>query len=39
VYKLLAGKPEGKNSLGRPRHRWVNNVKMDIAEIGWDGVA
>jgi hypothetical protein len=29
-------KPEGKRPLGRPRHRWVNNVKMDLREIGWD---
>jgi hypothetical protein len=37
VYKILVGKPEGKRPLGRPRHRWVNNIKMDIGEIGWDG--
>jgi hypothetical protein len=30
------GKPEGKRSLGRPRRRWVDNIKMDIREIGWD---
>jgi hypothetical protein len=30
------GKPERKRSLGRPRHRWVNNIKMDLREIGWD---
>jgi hypothetical protein len=32
------GKPEGKRSLGRPRRRWVNDIKMDLREIGWDGV-
>jgi hypothetical protein len=31
------GKPEGKRPLGRPRHRWVNNIKMDLREIGWGG--
>jgi hypothetical protein len=38
VYRLLVGKPEGKNPLGRPRHRWVDNNKMDLLEIGWGGV-
>jgi hypothetical protein len=32
------GKPEGKRPTGRPRSRWVDNIKMDIREIGWDGV-
>jgi hypothetical protein len=32
------GKPEGKRQLGRPRRRWVNNIKMDLRGIGWDGV-
>jgi hypothetical protein len=32
------GKPEGKRPLGRPRHRWVDNIKMDLREIGWAGV-
>jgi hypothetical protein len=31
-------KPEGKRSLGRPRRRWVDNIKMDLGEIGWGGV-
>jgi hypothetical protein len=31
------GKPEGKRPLGRPRHRWVDNIKMYLGEIGWDG--
>jgi hypothetical protein len=29
-------KPEGKRPLGRPRRRWVDNIKMDLREIGWD---
>jgi hypothetical protein len=32
------GKPEGKRPLGRPRRRWVNNIKMDHREIGWYGM-
>jgi hypothetical protein len=35
---LLAGKPEGKRTLGRPRRGWVDNIKMDLVEIGWGGV-
>jgi hypothetical protein len=35
AYRLLLGKPEGKRSLGRPRLRWVDIIKMDL---GWDGV-
>jgi hypothetical protein len=38
VYRLLVGKPEGKRPIGRPRHRWVDNIKMDLLEIGWGGV-
>jgi hypothetical protein len=30
--------PEGKRPLGRPRRRWVDNIKMDLREIGWDGM-
>jgi hypothetical protein len=37
VYRVLAGRPEGKEPLGRPRHRWENNIKIDIREIGIDG--
>jgi hypothetical protein len=33
VYRLLVGKPEGKRPLGRPRRRWMNNIKMDLLEI------
>jgi hypothetical protein len=32
--RLLVGKPEGKRPLGRPRHRWIDNIKMDLSEIG-----
>jgi hypothetical protein len=32
----LVGKPEGKRPLRRPRCRWVDNIKMDVREIGWD---
>jgi hypothetical protein len=35
VCGTLVGKPEGKRPLGRPRHRWVDNIKMDLSEIGW----
>jgi hypothetical protein len=38
AYSILVGKPEGKRPLGRPRSRWVDNIKMDLREIGWDGV-
>jgi hypothetical protein len=37
VYRILVGKPEGKRPLGRPRRSWVDNIKMDLREIGWDG--
>jgi hypothetical protein len=37
-YRILVAKPEGKIPLGRPRRRWVNNIKMDLREIGWDGM-
>jgi hypothetical protein len=38
AYRILVGKPEGKRPLGRPKRRWVDNIKMDLREIGWDGV-
>jgi hypothetical protein len=38
AYRILVGKPEGKTPLGRPRRRWVDNIKMDLREIGWYGV-
>ena len=34
VHKVLVGKPEGKRSLGRPRRRWEDNIKMDLEEVG-----
>jgi hypothetical protein len=34
VYRVLAGKSEGKRPLGRPRHRWEDNIKMDLQEVG-----
>jgi hypothetical protein len=34
VYGLLVGKPEGKRPLGRPRRRWIDNIKTDLLEIG-----
>jgi hypothetical protein len=37
AYRILVGKPEGKRPLGRTRRRWVDNIKMDLGEIGWDG--
>jgi hypothetical protein len=44
VYRLLVGKPERKRPLRRPRHRWVDNIKIDIVQIGlgdldWIGLA
>jgi hypothetical protein len=38
AYRILVGKPEGNRPLGRPRRRYVNNIKMDLGEIGWDGM-
>jgi hypothetical protein len=35
AYRTLVGKSEGKRPLGRPRRRWVDNIKMDFREIGW----
>jgi hypothetical protein len=37
-YKILVGKPEGKKPLGRPRRRWENSTRMDLREIGWEGL-
>jgi len=44
VYRVLVGKPEGKRPLGRPRRRWVGNIRMDLREVGcgymdWIGLA
>jgi hypothetical protein len=38
AYRLLVGKPEGKRSLGRPRRRWVDNIRMNLGEVGWGDV-
>jgi hypothetical protein len=38
VYRILVGNPEGKRPLGRPKRRWVDNIKMDLREMGWDGM-
>ena len=38
VYRVLVGKPEGKRLLGRPRRRWVDNIKMDLQEVGYGGM-
>jgi hypothetical protein len=38
AYRLLVGKPEGKRPLGRPRRRWVDDIRMDLGETVWDGV-
>jgi hypothetical protein len=35
---ILVGKSDGKRPLGRPRRRWVDNIQIDLREIGWDGV-
>jgi hypothetical protein len=35
AYRILVGKPEGKRPLGRPRRRWVDDVKMNLRKIGW----
>jgi hypothetical protein len=37
VYRILVGRPEGKRPLGRSRHRWEDNIKLDLREIGIDG--
>jgi hypothetical protein len=38
AYKILVGKPGGKRPLGRSRRRWLDNIKMDLREVGWRGV-
>jgi hypothetical protein len=38
AYRLLVGKPEGKRPLGRPRRRWVDNIRMDLGEVRWSDV-
>jgi len=44
AYRVLVGKPEGKRQMGRPRRRWVDNIRMDLQEVGcgyvdWIGLA
>ena len=44
MYRVLLGKPEGGRPMGRPRRRWVNNIRMDLQEVGcvymdWIGLA
>jgi hypothetical protein len=38
AYTLFVGKPEGRSPLGRPIRRWVDNIRMDLVEVGWDNV-
>jgi hypothetical protein len=38
AYKLLVGKPEGRSPLGRPTRSWVDNIRMDLVEVGWGDV-
>jgi hypothetical protein len=38
AYRILVEKPEGKRTLGRPKRRWVDNIKMDLREIEWYGM-
>jgi hypothetical protein len=38
AYRVLVGKPEGKTPPGRPRCRWVDNIRMNLGEVGLDGV-
>jgi hypothetical protein len=38
AYRLLVGRPEGNRPLGRPRRRWVYNIRMVLGEVGWDDV-
>ena len=42
VYRVLVGRSEGRKPLGRPRHRWVDNIRMDLREVGcgiWTGLS
>jgi hypothetical protein len=38
AYRLLVGKPEGRRPLGRPRHRWLDNIRMYLGGVGWGDV-
>jgi hypothetical protein len=39
AYRLLVGKPEGKRPLGRPKRRWVDNIRRDLGKVGWIDLA
>jgi hypothetical protein len=38
AYRILVVRPEGRRSLGRPRRKWEDNIKMDLEEVGWGGM-
>jgi hypothetical protein len=38
LYRLLVGRPEGKKPLGRPRRKWMDNIRMGLGEVGWGDV-
>jgi hypothetical protein len=38
AYRILVGRPEGKRPLGRPRRRWVDDIDIDLRDIGWDAM-
>jgi hypothetical protein len=38
AYRLLVGNPEGRRPLVRPKHRWLDNIRMDLVEVGWGDV-
>jgi hypothetical protein len=38
AYRISVGKPKGKRPVGRTRRRWVDNIRLDLGERGWDGV-
>jgi hypothetical protein len=38
AYRIFVGRSEGRRSLGRPRRRWDDNIKMDLQEVGWEGM-
>jgi hypothetical protein len=38
AYRVLVERPEGKRPIGRPRHRWEDNIKMYLQEVGWEGL-
>jgi hypothetical protein len=38
TYRILVGRPEGRRPLGRPRHRWDDNIKKDLQDVAWEGI-